>query len=31
MAATIDDLFDRDNVRTLLRDVHSARTVAPQG
>ena len=31
MACRIDEIFDRDSVRALLRDVHAARTVASQG
>ena len=30
MACRIDEIFDRDSVRALLRDVHFARAVAPQ-
>jgi 4-alpha-glucanotransferase len=31
MACRVDEIFDRDTVRTLLRDVHAARAVAPAG
>jgi 4-alpha-glucanotransferase len=31
MACRIDEIFSRDSVRALLRDVHRARNVAPEG